>query len=205
MDSEKDCRRYADWQYIFSVLADESRDSSNKEQMPLVIWYAYSNNQIQESFLDFIECAEGTTGEQIALLIENAFQTLGLDMNKCRGQGYNGAGNMSGVCRGAASIVLSWHPKAFYFHCASRKLNLCVAHSCKHTKVMNMMDAVMCLANFFNYSPQRQKELETHVTANSETSETQKSKLLPLCRTRWVERLDALNVTIDLWRGLQTL
>ena len=28
--------------------------------------------------------------------------------------------------------------------------------------------------------------------------ETAKSKLLPLCRTRWVERLNALEVTLDL-------
>jgi microsomal dipeptidase-like Zn-dependent dipeptidase len=30
------------------------------------------------------------------------------------------------------------------------------------------------------------------------SNETAKSKLLPLCRTRWVERLNALEVTIDL-------
>ena len=71
-----------------------------------MIQYVDCNNHIQESFLDFTEYAEGTTGEQIALLIEKACQILGLDMNKCRGQGYDGAGNMSGVCRGAANIVL---------------------------------------------------------------------------------------------------
>lgn len=63
---------------------------------------------------------------------------------------------------------------------------------------MNMMDAITCLAIFFNYSPQRQKELEHHLMANTVTFESQKSKLLPLCRTRWVERLDALDVTLDL-------
>ena len=33
---------------------------------------------------------------------------------------------------------------------------------------------------------------------NDLSDETAKSKLLPLCRTRWVERLNALEVTLDL-------
>ena len=119
-----------------------SQETVQTEQMPLVIRYVDHEKQIQESFVEFIECAEGTTGAQLATLIENACQNLGLDMSKCRRQGYDGAGNMSGVCRGASSIVLSHYPKALYFHCASHKLNLCVAHSCKHTNVINMMDTI---------------------------------------------------------------
>lgn len=56
-----------------------------------------------------------------------------------------------------------------------------------------MMDVI---TNFFNYSPNRQKCLESHVMNLSD--EPAKSKLLPLCRTRWVERLDALEVVLDL-------
>ena len=64
------------------------------------------------------------------------------------------------------------------------------------TSIANMMDVITCLANFFNYSPKRQKCLESHVMNLSD--ETAKSKLLPLCRTRSVERLDALEVALDL-------
>ena len=56
------------------------------------------------------------------------------------------------------------------------------------------MDVITCLANFFNYSPKRQKCLERR----DESDETTKSKLLPLCRTRWVEKHNALEVTLDL-------
>lgn len=62
-----------------------------------------------------------------------------------------------------------------------------------------MMDAITCLANFFNYSPQRQKGLEYHLR---DYPDAQKSKLLPLCATRWVERLDALEVILDLMEGI---
>ena len=35
---------------------------------------------------------------QLASLIEATCHSLGLDMNLCRGQGYDGAGNMAGKC-----------------------------------------------------------------------------------------------------------
>ena len=47
---------------VFSVIADEGRDCSNKEQMPL-IRYVDKNMEIQESFVGFVECVGGTTSE----------------------------------------------------------------------------------------------------------------------------------------------
>ena len=182
---------------VFSLIADESRDCSNKEQMPLIIRFVSESNEIQEMFLTFVECEQGTSGKLVASLIESTCQSLGLDLHKCRGQGYDGASNMSGSVSGASSIINSKHPKALYFHCPSHKLNLCIAHSCQLTSISSMMDVINCLANFFNYSPKRQKCLESHVL-NDLYDETAKSKLLPLCRTRWVERLNALEVTLDL-------
>ena len=103
---------------------------------------------------------------------------------------------MCGKSKGVSSILLKKFPKALYFHCASHKLNLCVVKACKLPSVANMMDAVSSLANFFNYSPQRQQHFEDKVSKFCSAS--LKSKLLPLCRTRWIERLDALDVTISL-------
>lgn len=58
-----------------------------------------------------------------------------------------------------------------------------------------MMTSISSLANFFNYSPKRQKSLEDHV---ADCPMAVKSKLLPLCKTRWVERVNALEVALDL-------
>ena len=103
---------------------------------------------------------------------------------------------MSGKNQGVSAILLSKYPKVMYFHCASHKLNLCIVQACKLTSIANMMDTISCLANFFNFSPQRQQQLENYVHACCPDS--LKSKLLPLGRTRWVERLDALDVMIGL-------
>ena len=185
---------------IFAVIADESRDVANMEQMPLIIRYIDEFNRIQESFIGFIECEHGTSGMKIANLIETNCLKLGLDMVLCRAQGYDGAGNMAGRLNGAATLLRAKYSKAIYFHCASHKLNLSMANACNIRSVENMMTTITSFATFFNYSPKRQGALEKHVKDYPDSS--MKSKLIPLCRTRWVERINAFEVTIDLMEAL---
>ena len=146
-------------------MADESRDVANQEQLSLVVRYVNDSNEIEESFLTFVKCEDGVTGKQLAKMIEDTCMSLGLDLTLCRGQGYDGASNMSGKNQGVSAILLSKYPKAMYFHCASHKLNLCIVQACKLTSIANMMDTISCLANFFNFSPQRQQQLDNYVHA----------------------------------------
>lgn len=60
---------------IFSLIADESRDCSNKEQMPLIVRFVNKINEIQEMFLAFVECEQGTSGKLVASLIESTCQS----------------------------------------------------------------------------------------------------------------------------------
>ena len=53
---------------LFSILADETTDCSNKEQLTLVIRFADNQNQIREEFLDFVE-VPSTTVEALAKLL----------------------------------------------------------------------------------------------------------------------------------------
>ena len=58
------------------------------------------------------------------------------------------------------------------------------------------MDVITCFASFFQcLSPKRQNALEECI---SKYPNTLKTKLLPLCRTCWVERIDALETTLNL-------
>ena len=96
--------------------------------------------------MKFVEYKKGTSGELVASLIESTCQSLSLDLHKCRGQGYDGATNISGSVSGASSIIISKYSKALYFHCASHKLNLCIANSCQITSISNKKDVITCLA-----------------------------------------------------------
>ena len=180
----KECR-------FFSVLADEAQDSSNKEQMPLVIRFVDRNKEIREEFIRFIHCTSGISGEALAREITEGVEAIDLDMRDSRGQGYDGAGNMAGRCAGAASRILLNYPRALYAHCASHRLNLSIAASCKVQMINNMMDNVRIISDFFKNSPKRQSLLESKVKEFLPASSHK--TLINVCRTRWVARIDGLD------------
>ena len=99
---------------FFSILADESADISNKEQMAFVIRFVDEASVIREKFVHF---NEGLNGRAVADKILHKVNSLGLDMDLCIGQGYDGAGNMAGKCSGAATLIQKDHPIALYVHC----------------------------------------------------------------------------------------
>ena len=57
---------------MFSVMADEAADVSNKENLSLVLRYVDSSKNIREEFVGFYLCGEETTGNAIKELIITA-------------------------------------------------------------------------------------------------------------------------------------
>ena len=61
-----------------------------------------------------------------------------------------------------------------------------------------MFGTVEQLSLFFNLSPKRQSQLEADIKRC--LPEVKHEKLINVCRTRWVERLNALDLAIELYR-----
>ena len=181
---------------FFSICADEAADCSNKEQLPLILRFVDESNTIREEFIDFILCDTGTTGVAIAEKILTAVGEYGLHPEYLRGQAYDGAGNMAGKYRGAAVTIQSTCPKAVYVHCAAHSLNLCVVAACSVQSVQNMMSTLVEICLFFSNSPKRQLEFEKHIQS---IDGARAKKLVSMCKTRWVARLDALQLFFDLY------
>lgn len=112
-------------------------------------------HRIREQFLGFLQCNRGLSGDAIATTIKDFLRDQNLPIDDCRGQGYDGAGNMAGRLSGAAARIQEINKKALYVHCNSHILNLCVATSCKEQLVRDMMDHVRVASEFFNFSPKR--------------------------------------------------
>ena len=145
----------------FSVIADEATDVSNKENLSLVIRFVDSTQTIREEFVAFHLCEEGTSGRGIKTVITNAVADLGLTMNDCRGQCYDGAGNMPSRLDGA--FIKEDYNKAIYFHCMNHRLNLCIANTRSYQLVRDMMATVRKLTEFFNNSPKQQQHLVKNI------------------------------------------
>ena len=100
----------------FSCMSDEAADISNKENPSVVIRILDSTKTVREEFVGFYFCEDVTTGAAIKDLIIGAVVELGLSMDDCRGQCYDGAGNMSERLNGVSSLLRAEHDMAIYVH-----------------------------------------------------------------------------------------
>ena len=176
----------------FTLVADEVTDSSNKEQLSLVLKYINPDDYcIREDLVTFMECDSGTSRQVLADMMITFLKTHGLDPTKLRGQVYDGAGNMSGKTNGAAALISSQYPLALYVHCASHCLNLAVVSSLEEVSIRNMIGVVNCVSLFFSAHLKRQRKLEEAVVATQPESSVHKLK--DLCCTRWIEHIDDLD------------
>ena len=79
---------------FFSIMVDEVT-AHNKEQMPLCVRFVDGNRNIREEFLQFTNPLK-LTWEALTHDIMTSTEDLGLDIKNIRGQGYDGAANISG-------------------------------------------------------------------------------------------------------------
>ena len=104
---------------------------------------------------------------------------------------------MSSSDRGVQGRIQQHAPLAFYTHCQAHQLNLCVVKACGIPDIRNANSVISEIAKFFNYSPKRQHFFEYIISQNSVDSNI--SKLNNLCKTRWIERIDAYATFFELY------
>ena len=107
---------------FFSIIMDTTQDISKKDQCSHVYRYVFieRNDDIatdiltREAFWGFEETLETSAAALETKILDN-ITSNGFDLKKCRGQGYDGAANMSGVQARMKEI----EPLATYVHCAA--------------------------------------------------------------------------------------
>lgn len=137
----------------FSVLADETTDIANIEQLSLCVRYI-DEGIVQETFLEFVPVLD-VTGKGIATSIIESLKSAGIDITKMRGQGFDGAASMSGKFNGVQAHIRDIVPSALYVHCAAHSLNLVVSNACDLPSIRNCMGTAATLNNIL--TPQRDK------------------------------------------------
>ena len=103
---------------------DETQDVFTLEQV--CIWIRYVDETdlgVREDFVGFHDII-GNTAIELHDILNKSINNIGLDMQNCRGQAYDGASNVSGHISGLQTLVWRHNPKALYSHCAGHNLNL---------------------------------------------------------------------------------
>ena len=189
--------RVAEW---FTLIADEVTDVSNKGTLRLVLRYVDLDPLlVQEDLVGFFECDTGITGCELANKITSCLCSFKLDLSNLWCQAYDEVGNMAGCVNGIATLITNEYPQALYLHGASYCFSLAVIKSLKFTSVHNMMNVVETVYHFFVASPKLQRAFEDSISETQPSSTVHKLK--DLCRTRWVQRIDALSVFCSFYQA----
>ena len=174
---------------FYTIMADETTDKTNKEQVTLVLrWMDDSNFEVHEEFIGLYE-VESITSDSIVSVVKNTLIRLNLSLSKARGQCYDGASNMSGIRNGVATQLCKEEPRAVYTPCYGHALNLAVSDAIKGSKVMkSCLDTAYEITKLIKYSPRR--EAIFHALKNELSPST--CGIRVLCPTRWTVRAESL-------------
>ncbi|XP_022810041.1 zinc finger MYM-type protein 1-like [Stylophora pistillata] len=106
----------------YSILADEVT-SHNEEHLAICARFVDKKKDVREEFLTYIKL-EKITGEKIAENILAFLNENNVPVTNMRGQGYDGASNMSSSTLGVQARIKKEAPLATYVHCNGHCLNL---------------------------------------------------------------------------------
>lgn len=177
------------------MILDTTQDLSKIDQLSVVFRYiSVTENddnvpkeiKICESFLGFIAVTD-CSAAGLKTVILNLTKEYGIDLTKCRGQGYDGANVMSGVYGGLQTLIKEHAPNADYVHCAAHALNLVLNDAARHVReVSTFFDNLEIIYTFFANSIKRWAML------SDDSSKKYLITLKKVCPTRWSSRNDAL-------------
>jgi len=125
---------------------------------------------------------ESLNAAHITAIIIDVLLRCNLNLNDCRGQGYDGAATMSGIHDGVAANILRKQKKAYFVHCNVHCLDLALQDLAKQCISMNVaINITKDIVNFVRRSPKRLNIAEKFSHDLSISS----SQLKPLFPTRW--------------------
>jgi hypothetical protein len=163
---------------FYTIIVDEATDVSFKEQVSVCLRHISQDTlQAHEDFVGVYK-----TGSTTAETLTKIICRLGLDLNNCRGQAYDGASNMSGRLSGVQARISADFPKAVYIHCFCHSPSLAVQDSLRNILLISQtLDIIQELSNVVKYSSKCNALLETI----KQDLDCNIATLKPLCPTRW--------------------
>lgn len=184
----------------FTIMADETTDKSNREQVVLVIRHVDSELYVHKEFIGLYMVPAIDANTLTSVILDTL--TRNISLSKCRGQCYDGASNMSGAKSGVAANIINEEPRVLYTHCYGHALNLAVGDTMKQSKVIkDSFDTVHEISKLIKFSPRRDTEFET--LKNELSPETPGFRVM--CPTRWTVRSESLGGVIQNYNVIQCL
>jgi len=95
MGLERYCSRPSEC-ILFIIMADECVDSANKEELVLCLCWVDDHLKVHEELISLYQYQIHTSADTILAVIKDTPIRMNLNLNRCRGQCYDGTGAMAG-------------------------------------------------------------------------------------------------------------
>ena len=135
------------------------------EHLAVCARFVDRNREVREKFLSFIRI-QRITGKQIAETLITFLQDNNIPLADMRGQGYDGASNMSSSHSGVQARIREVAPLATYVHCGGHCLNLVIVKSCSLPDVQHVLDQLENCCRIFLNSPKQRCLLQLVMSNN---------------------------------------
>nr|CAI5852486.1 unnamed protein product [Callosobruchus analis] len=137
---------------FLTIILDTTQDLSKIDQLSVVFRYI-SVTENDDNVPKEIKICDAAGLKTVIL---NLTKDYGIDLTKCRGQGYDGANVMSGVYGGLQTLIKEHAPNANYVHCTAHALNLVLNDAARHVReVSTFFDNLEKIYTFFGNSIKR--------------------------------------------------
>ena len=156
----------------------------------------------EEVFLGF-HMTKKTTADALLSLIKSSLTAFNLPFSGIRGQGYDGASNMSGRNNGLQAKVAGENAMALYLYCFGHQLNLVVQDSLVALpEVAIALERMNGVVTFIRNSPKKMGRFKEILEVSKQENEASNfthdnHSIRPLCPTRWVMRLPAIDAFLS--------
>ena len=187
---------------VFSIILDETSDINRNEQVSVCVRFCNSEINSEEVFLGF-HMTKRTTADALLSLLKSSLTAFNLPFSGIRGQGYDGASNMSGRNNGLQAKVAAENFMALYLYCFGHQLNLVVQDSlCALPEVAIALERMNGVVTFVRNSPKKMGRFKEILEVSKQENEASNfthdnHSIRPLCPTRWVMRLPAIDAFLS--------
>ena len=142
----------------FTIKVDETTDVSTTEQVVMVLRWVEQSLEVHEDFFGLYETGS-ISADSLVSIIKDVLLRLNLQLDNCRGQCYDGAGNTKGCRSGVATQIMRDEPRAIYTHCYGHALNLACQDTIRSIKVVrDALDTTFEISKLLKYSSKRKAE-----------------------------------------------
>ena len=186
---------------IYSILVDETADTSNKEQMVLCMRWVDENLIPHEEFIS-LHAIPDTSADEIVAIIKDILLRMNLRIENARGQCFDGASSKSGKRSGVATQIKSLNRKCLYTYCYGHALNLAVGDV---FKTMANLESTFATAHEISKLVKKSPKRNMKLDIIREASNNETKGIHNLCSTRWTVRGEAMHSYLNNYSELMEL